>query len=218
MNEIYAVDKQTNQLKYIAANLYLMKDIIEKENRAETEFYILGDLDMKYISRIVYVDGVCVYNNLEYWLHDESKNELLENYDAHEVVDFLGKPVDKLRFQTEMNRNQTRLSMIDGRAGQVSYNIAIGQEIIALFREECIVTDFKTITPLEIAEKLATAYSLVLTGSFREASYLFGKIAEDEFLTAERKQKYIAMLQAADAIEYATAGEYEFVADSDKQS
>lgn len=211
MNEIYAVEKQTNQLKYIAANLYLMKDVIAKANRAETEFYILGDMDMKYISRIVYVDGKCIYNNLDYWLHDETKAELIENYDAHEVVDFLGKPVDKLRFQTEMNRNQTRLSMIDGRAGQVSYNIAIGQEIIALFREECIVTNFKTITPLEIAEKLATAYSLVLTGSFREASYLFGKIEEDEFLTAERKQKYIAMLQAADAIEYATDGEYEFV-------
>lgn len=211
MNEIYAVDKQTNQLKYIAANLYLMKDIIAKANRTEAEFYILGDMDMKYISRIVYVDGKCVYNNLEYWLHDETKTELIENYDEHEVVDFLGKPVDKLRFQTELNRNQTRLSMIDGRAGQVSYNIAIGQEIIALFREECIVTDFKTITPLQIAEKLATAYSLVLTGSFREASYLFDKIEEDEFLTAERKQKYIAMLQAADAIEYATDGEYEFV-------
>ena len=55
-------------------------------------------------------------------------------------------------------------------------------------------------------------YSLVLTGSFREAGYLFSQIAEDEFLTTERKQKYIDMLAAADVIEYATTGEFLFTA------
>lgn len=210
MNQIYAVDKMTNQLKYIAANLYLLKDVIKKDNRTENEFYILGDIDMKYISRIVYVDGNCVYNNLEYWLHDESKNELLKNYEEHEVLDILGQKVSKQRFEIELNSNQTRLSMIDGRAGEVCYNIEVGNEMIALFKEECILTDFQGITPLQIAAKLGNIFPLILTGSFREAKTLFLDLETDPFITEERKQKYINMLDAADAIEYADSSEYLF--------
>lgn len=210
MNQIYAVEKTSNSLKYIADNLAILKTLIEKDSRNEDEFYILGDVNMKYVSRIVYVDGQCVYNNREYWLYDESKIELLSDYENHEVIDILGQKVSKQRFEIELNSNQTRLSMIDGRAGEVCYNIEVGNEMIALFKEECILTDFQGITPLQIAAKLAQAYTLVMTGSFREAKQIFIGIETDPFLTAERKQKYIDMLDAADAIEYADSTEYLF--------
>ena len=165
---------------------------------------------MKYISRIVHVDGECVYNNKEFWLNGAPS--ILENYEEHEVIDFLGNQVDRIRFETEYNSNSSRISNIDGIAGEVEYNIEIGNEMIALFKEECILTDFKDITPMEIAAKLAQAYTLVMTGSFREAKQIFVAIETDPFLTAERKQKYIDMLDAADAIEYATEEDFLYTA------
>jgi hypothetical protein len=119
-------------------------------------------------------------------------------------MDFLGKSVDELRFKIEKDNNQSRLAAIEDKAGEVCYNIEIGNEFIALFREECIFTDFETISPLQIAQKLLAVISLVQTGSFREAKAVLKTVENDEFLTKERIQKYIDMLDAADSIEYAT--------------
>lgn len=210
----YAVDKETNVVKYSADNLYLLHHVFDLYKDDINKYTILEESGMKVISRIVYVDGKCVYNSKAFWLSDEPQS-VLENYDEHEVIDVIGNPVDSLRFKIEKDKNQSRLAAIEDRSGQVVYNIEIGQEMIALFKEECIVTDFKTIAPLDIAAKLSSAYSLVLTGSFREAGTLFSQIEEDEFLTQERKQKYMDMLTAADAIEYATSGDYVFTAETD---
>lgn len=210
MQRYYAVNKETNVLKYIAENLNDIKFIIKQDGANENDFFILKDIDMKYISRIVYVDGNCIYNNKDYW-YKHSK-EILEDYEEHEVLDFMGKPVDKLRYEQEMNNNISRLTLIDGVAGQVDYNIEIGNEFISLFREECIYTDFKTITPLEIAQKLMSVISLVETGSFREAKMVLKNIEPDDFLTEERLNKYENMLDAADAISYATAEDYFYTA------
>lgn len=209
----YAVDKQTNVVKYSAGNLYLLHHVFDLYKDDINNYTILEESGMKVVSRIVYVDGECVYNSKSFWLSDRPA-EILDDYGSHEVIDFLGSPVNDLRFKIELNNNQSRLAAIEDRSGQVVYNIEIGQEMIALFREECIVTDFKTITPLDLAGKLASVYSLILTGSFREAKYLFSQIEEDEFLTTERKQKYMAMLDAADVIEYAESGEYMFTTGS----
>jgi broad specificity phosphatase PhoE len=208
----YAVDKETNLVKYSAGNLYLLRHVFDLYKDDINNYTILEESGMKVVSRIVYVDGECVYNSKSFWLSDRPA-EILDEYGNHEVIDFLGNPVNDLRFKIEMDNNQSRLAAIEDRSGQVVYNIEIGQEMIALFKEECIVTDFKTITPLDIAAKLSSAYSLVLTGSFREAGTLFSQIEEDEFLTKERKQKYMDMLAAADAIEYATSGEFLFTAE-----
>ena len=72
------------------------------------------------------------------------------------------------------------------------------------------MTDFQGITPLQIAAKLGNIFPLILTGSFREAKTLFLALETDPFITEERKQKYINMLDAADAIEYADSSEYLF--------
>lgn len=206
MQKFYAIDKNTKKLQYTADSLYLLKNAIKNDKKIESEFLITEDVDMKYISRIVYVDGKCVYNNKEFW--SKNAEAILEEFDEHEVLDFMGKSVDRFRFITEYNSNASRISAIDGVAGEVDYNITVGNEFISLFREECIFTDFQTVTPLEIAQKLLTVISLVQTGSFREAKMVLKTVEPDAFLTTERLKKYEDMLDAADAITYATAEDY----------
>lgn len=206
----YAIDKETNKLKITADSLLLLKNEIKNLGKSEEDYLILEDVDMKYISRIVYVDGQCVYNNREFWLN--KAQDILEDYDEHEVLDFMGLSVNKFRYETERNSNASRLSAIDGTAGEVDYNITVGAEFISLFREECIKTKFETVTPIEIGMKLSPVISFVLTGSFREAKLTLKTIENDAFLTEERMQKYEDMLDAADVITYATDEEYYYTA------
>jgi len=209
---IFVIKKTNWMLQGQFGNLKLAKDWIEKTGLDEENFFITQDLNMKYISRIVYVDGKCVYNNKQFWTVDVYKDKILDNYEEHEILDFMGLPVDKYRFEVELNTNLTRLTSIDGIAGEVEYNIEVGDEFISLFREECVKTDFKSITPLEIAQKLAPIISLVQTGSFREAKQVLQTIENDQFLTPARVQKYIDMMDSADVIEYATEEDFYYTA------
>ena len=208
MNEYYAIDKKTQKVAYKSASLFLLKNTIAYDKRDESEFIFTGDIGMRYLSKIVYVDNECVYNNKNFWSKDAQT--IIEDYEEHEVIDFLGMSVDRVRFETELNAISSRVAAMDGTAGEVLYNIDTGNEMIALFKEECRLTNFVGITPMEIAVKLAPAYSLVMTGSFREAKQVFSTLEDDPFLTAERKKKYIDMLDAADAIDYATDDELIF--------
>lgn len=210
MNEYYAIDRDTQKVAYKAASLFLLKHTIEYDKRDISEFIIAEEMNMKYLSRIVYVDGECVYNNKDFWT--QSAQTILEEFEGHEVLDFMGKTVDKVRFETEFNSNSSRIANIDGVAGEVDYNITIGNEFIALFREECIFTDFQTVTPLDIAKKLMSVIALVQTGSFREAKLVLQTIENDAFLTPERIQKYEDMLDSADAITYATDEDFFYAA------
>ena len=209
---IFVIKKTNWMLQGQFYNLVEAKNWIAQSTYKEEDFYITQDLNMKYISRIVYVDGKCVYNNKQFWTVDVYKDKILDNYEEHEILDFMGLPVDKYRFEVELNTNLTRLNSIDGIAGEVEYNITVGNEFIALFREECVKTDFKGITPLEIGMKLAPVISLVQTGSFREAKQVLKSMETDSFLTEERMAKYIAMMDAADAIEYATEEDFFYTA------
>ena len=206
MKQFYAIEKSSCKLLFQSASLYLLKDMIKFKGLKESDCIITEDVDMKYISRIVYVDSECVYNNKDFWLN--KAKSILDDFNNHEVLDFMGKPVDKFRYETEYNSNVSRIANIDGVAGEVDYNITIGNEFISLFREECIFTDFQEVTPLEIAQKLLTVISLVQTGSFREAKLVLKQVKPDAFLTKERLKKYEDMLDAADAITYATKEEY----------
>ena len=212
--QIYAIEKETNLLRFKSDSIATIINAIKEFGKTENDFYILEDFNMKYVSRITYVDGQCIYNNKDFWCTDLT--EFLENYNKHDVKDFLGQDVGRLRFESEMLSNRNRLYNIDGIAGEVEYNIIIGNEFIALFREECVKTDFVTISPLEIAQKLSSVIGLVQTGSFREAKVILQSIETDEFLTEERLQKYIDMMDAADAIDYATEEEFFYKADDEK--
>lgn len=200
-------DNYTAIKQYLSSN----PDIEEKD------LIISKELEMRVVSRITFVDGNCVYKNKEYWSQDFSVlYDILENYDKHVVIDFLGQPVDKSRFELEWYNNRDALARIDGLAGEVEYNMTVGNEFISLFREECVKTDFKGITPLEIGIKLAPVISLVQTGSFREAKQVLQTIETDPFLTTERITKYIDMMDAADAIEYATEEDFFYTASEEE--
>ena len=214
MNQYYAIEKATQKIAYQSASLFLLKDIIKYDKKDIDDFLFTEDVNMKYISRIVYVDGECVYNNKDFWTKEAQT--ILEEFEEHEALDFMGRPVDKVRFETEFNSNSSRISNIDGVAGEVDYNITVGNEFISLFREECIFTDFQTVTPLDIAQKLLTVISLVQTGSFREAKMVLKGVEPDAFLTTERLKKYEDMLDAADAITYATPEDYFYTASQDE--
>ena len=208
MKQFYALDKATREIAYQSASLFMLKDAIRYDNRDEADFIFTEDTDMKYLSRVVYVDDQCIYNNKDFWTN--SAADIIENYDEHTVLDFLGKPVDKVRFEVEYNSNSSRIAAIDGVAGEVDYNIQIGTEFISLFREECIFTDLGGISPIEIGRKLIGAITFIQTGAFREARLVLATLERDAFLTDERVKKYSDMLAAADVITYATPEEMLF--------
>ena len=215
---VYAFNKKTNILEFKCSNKNVLDIILSQKKKDIRDYDILQEFGMRYISTITHVDGVCIYNNREYWSKTAVQNPLTpENYSEHEVLDFIGRAVPYDRYVDESNTNLNRISAIDGTIGEVIYNIDIGNEMIALFKEECRLTKFRGITPLEIAAKLAQAYTLVLTGSFREAKTVFQALDTDPFLTEERKQKYIDMLDAADAIEYASGDDLIFTTEENTE-
>ena len=206
---LYAIGKEDDKIYFRCSNKQNLDIMLKNAGKDIKDYLILQEFDMRYISRITYIDGNCVYNNKKYWIKTAIENPLtLENYSEHEVLDFLGNPVTYDRYIDELNNNVNRLAVLDGLAGEVEYNITVGNEFIALFREECVKTDFKGITPLEIGMKLTPVISLVQTGSFREAKQVLQTMEPDPFLTEERMEKYIAMMDAADAIEYATEEDF----------
>lgn len=156
--------------------------------------------NMRYISRITHVDGVCIYNNKTFWIN-ESHN-IYDDYSNHIVLDFLGNLMYSDRFLLEMDYNFNRIANVTSIAEQVNYNIDIGFEFIALFREETVAGDLGSLNGLDVAAKTANATPLITTGSFKEAAYVLGGITPDEYLTTARLTKYISMLKAADIITY----------------
>ena len=220
---IYVLNKEN--FKFIGRfdNMKFAKEMLNKEGILEDDCIFAEETGMKYVSRIVEVDGKVIYNNKDWWTKEAPY--IIEDYENHSVYDFLevNKPegertkVSLDRFKRELCQNVNRINEIDGRAGEVCYNIEIGNEVIALFREECILTDFQGITPMQIGAKLAQAYTLLMTGSFREAKQIFMSVETDPFLTVERKQKYIDMLNSADAIRYANAEDYIFTTEEEKR-
>lgn len=213
INQVYAINKKTYMLEYGSANLYLLRNKLKSDGKKEIDYLIVGDLNMKHVSRITYVDGKCIYNNVDFWKNDAVA--ILEDYDEHTVIDFLGDAVNKDRFQIELNNNQSRISGIEGVPGEVLYNIEVASEFISLFKEETVYTEFVNITPDELMAKLAPVVTALITGSFREAKHAIQAMEYDSFLTEERVAKYVAMMDAADAIEYAEPSEKDFTASND---
>lgn len=215
---IYVLNKEN--FKFIGRfdNMKFAKEMLDKEGITEDDCIFTEDIGMKYVSRIVEVDGKVIYMNKDWWTKEAPY--IIDDYENHKVYDFIEvskseeerELVSLDRFKRELNQNIDRINAIDGVAGEVNYNISVGSDFISLFREECIFTDFQSVTPLEIAQKLMSVISLVQTGSFREAKLVLKTIENDAFLTPERIQKYEDMLDSADAITYATDEDYFYTA------
>ncbi len=216
---IFLIDKTTEKLLGVFANMEYTTQFLKERGRDADSCYVLTEMPiMKYVNRIAYVDGKCVYNNKEFWSSDLSK--FIAEYDKHDVQTILGdkETVNQARFISEYHNMINKINAIDGRAGQIEYNMQVGKEFVSLFREECILTKFtkeSDTSPMIIFEKLTPVIAMLDAGAFREAKqYLQGYRAKikDDFLTDERIDKYIAMLDAADAIEYATEEDYFYTA------
>lgn len=214
----YVVIKNDKVVAYcndmFSANAFVNK----QENKLEYE--ILARIGMsKCVSRVTMVDGKVIYNNKDFWIKDAET--VYNGYDNYSVTDILGEPVSRDRFGVEMASNRVRLAQIDGRPGQIDYNMIVGSEFISLFREECILTKFtkeSDTSPMIIFKKLDTVINMLQIGGFREAKQYLQAYREqivDDFLTNERIDKYIAMLDSADAIEYATDEDYFYTAPED---
>lgn len=162
--------------------------------------YLMRIEDMTYASRICYVDGICIYNNKNFWLN--TSNTVYNNYESHTVTDFMNKIVYKDQFKQEMNRNSMRLNNIYTTSDEVNYNIDIGFEFITLFREECVNADLGSLNGLSIASKTANLIPLIMTGSFKEALTVLSTYTVDEYFTTARLAKYKAMIASADIITY----------------
>lgn len=211
--------REDNEIKYTCSDLYAAKSIAE----TNPNYTILEDLSMaNNISRTIYVlnkesqEKICVYNNKEFWL--TKAEQIFNNYNDYIVYDILNREISKDRFGKELFSNRNRICLIDELQGQVAYNIEVGNEFITLFRLECIKTNFtkeSDTSPMIIFEKLTPVIAMLDTGAFREAKqYLqeYRAKIKDDFLTDGRIDKYIAMLDAADAIEYATDETYFYTA------
>lgn len=209
---IFVIDKSNLSVKGCFPDLSTAKAIVKNIN----ECYVTEEANMRIIPRVVTVDGNYVYCSKKFWMKEA--NDIFENYDAHEVKDILGQPVSKIRYSDETTEMINRIIRIDGRPGQIEYNMQVGKEFVSLFREECILTKFtkeSDTSPMKIFEKLTPVIAMLDAGAFREAKqYLAGyrQMLKDDFLTDERIDKYIAMLDAADAIEYATEEDYFYTA------
>lgn len=220
---IILIDKSTSKVFGYYDNIANAYNKIKLSGRPEQDFFITEEVGMKYISRTTYYEyndeKKCIYNNKKFWTDLELYNNIMLDWDSYKFYDFLGEEITKTRFVQEHQTNYNRLTNIDGLAGEIDYNQEIGQEFVDIFREECVKTEFKTITPLEIGEKLSSVIMLLGTGSFRESILLLKQIQAtdtDAFLTVARLQKYIDMLNAADVITYATKLEYYYNEDGTK--
>ena len=151
-------------------------------------------------SIVVFSDDTCIYHNKAFWTARTS--DAPEYYEQHEIKDIFGNIVPFDTYYNQFSNNEYAMSELSSIADEVKYNIDTGKEFIAPFREEFVRTPLKEMSSLEIAQKTASLIPLILTGSFREACVLLSAYEPDEFMTEERIQKYIAMLTAADVIEY----------------
>jgi hypothetical protein len=184
----------------IAQTKMMIKDKIPEGK--ESEYKILKDTNMlSIVSRICYYDGEVIYYNKNFWT-GTAFSEVLNNFDNHTLLDYSGEKIDIDRFKLELYSNSDLLENLDGKAGEASCNRIIGNNIVSIFREECSNAILTTISVIELATKLESVFSLLISGAFKEAYSYLSSIATDEFLTTERINKYIAMLKSADQFTY----------------
>lgn len=200
---IYVVNETNGVLLCKADTLALARTFVGSITPVDplANYTYLERIDsMRYISRVTFVDGICIYNNKTFW--QEQSHLIEQNYASHAVTDPFGAPVSLERFSTERHSNCTRLSAVEETPAEVDYNMTVGFEFVTLFREECILGDLGSQSAMGIAAATANLIPLVITGSFRESRTVLGAMTPDSFFTAPKLARYRDMLAAADIITY----------------
>ena len=60
---LYAIGKEDNTIHFICPNKQNLDTMMAQAKVDIKDYLILQEFDMRYISRITYIDGNCVYNN-----------------------------------------------------------------------------------------------------------------------------------------------------------
>ena len=199
---IYLTHKATTKIIGSFDTIALAKAYLDSIGRQDysSYMYLKRIEDMSYISRVTYVDDVCIYNNKDFW-ENESHN-ISDDYDNHIVKDSFGEIFIKEDFDIEMNNNTMRINNVKTLADAVAYNIKVGYEFISLFREECMRVDLGDENGITIVQATSDSIPLVIIGTLNEAAYLLSLMENIVFLNPERVAKYITMLETADIIDY----------------
>lgn len=171
---------------------------------SDSVFYMEEVPAVDYISRITYVDSVCVYNNKTYWATTAWSDNVVDNFSSHTVTDWMGNSVDKARFSEELYSNANRINAVDGQPGETALNQVVGNELISLLMSEFSKTTVSSVSTADIAAKCGTIGTYLALGSFYLAEAYLSAMSTDEFFTTERIAKYLAMMKSADAFTYAS--------------
>lgn len=199
---IYALNESTGILMGVFDTLAMASEYITtKADTSSFNYIFLEKVDqVKYISRVAFVDGSCIFNNKNFWT--VGANAIFQDFENHTVLDAFYVPVPKDRFLIEWQNNSTRLSCIIDTPSEVAYNMQIGQEFIALFREKCIKEERADYSGLDIAIQMAGLIPLLQTGSFKEAIEFLAVFPRNTYFTDSVLNHYSALLVASDAITY----------------
>lgn len=206
---LYVINNNTYVCVYKCGTLENAQNYLENN---KGNFSILKDINMNYVSSIVYVDGLCIYNNKDFYLGKTLYNntetsycsEVSKNFDDHIVLDFSGEQVSIEQYKKELAENSSRLSMLDGRQSETILNMRIGREFIGLFRSEFSSSALDSITKYMVNEKLLKTSYAAMEGAFDLAQYELSLIEKDDYLNETRINKYIQMLNVADVYTYAS--------------
>ena len=120
---IYVLNKEN--FKFIGRfdTMKFVTEMLNKEGILEDDCIFAEETGMKYVSRIVEVDGKVIQNNKDRWATEAPY--IIEDYETHSVYDFLevNKPggertkVSLDRFKRELCQNVNRINESVGRAG-----------------------------------------------------------------------------------------------------
>lgn len=198
---IYSVNISTGLLVGLFSSEAEARDYVASFGSNDFKYVFLEEVgSMKYVSRTVFSDGIYIYNNKQFWV--DQAPYIYKDYENHSVLDVLGVPVTKERFHIEWISNSTRITKIIDTPSEVAYNMEVGQELIALFREKCITEEHSEFSGLEIATQIAGLIPLLQTGSFKEAREFLAAFPRNTYFTDEVLNHFYNMLGAADAITY----------------
>lgn len=202
---IYLVDKLNNELIETYDNVSMAELKIQELGRSEDEFVILNEYVKTIIPKIYKVGDVVVYNDNKFWTSTEAFTITdYYQYVNGSVIDYKGNNVSLEQYREEYIFLKRRFNSYNGYESEIAMNIRIAPEIISLFRQECIDTDFNDGTsPMTIFYKMGTLIAALNAGAFREAGQLIPYIERDSFLTDERLAKYADLIASSDSITYA---------------
>lgn len=148
------------------------------------------------ISEIYSYNGTCIWMDPEFF---QDENNAIPDASGTFVDVFGNKMATPKDFSKE--RSFITNAINGNRLSQVLYNESLAKALIAIFREDVMRNGIQG-AGRTILNSMSEVFLCLLAGAFSEAADALNEIAENDFLTAERKIRYVNMINSADAINY----------------